>query len=767
MRPYISYKRYSLSPVDNPYYIAKRRNTMQITEESTRFVFKDYTDNELSILRKLISADGNHFLYEDNDWVACPIGVENYIKRKFPDAKISTAQPWTAAKMKYIPKQLPPPKNKLQKDALKFLKEYKDRPQLGLICAPGQGKAQPITTKIPTPDGYKLMGDLVIGDTIFDMHGKPTIVTGTFDQGVLDVYEITLDDGRRTRCCSNHLWTVYDMDDNNVTKTIKLKHMIELTNSGSKYRFAIPKNGIVEFNPKKLPINPFIVGHAVLNLEHVDDYIFSKLPSLRQGLIPEEYLTTDVNARISLLRGICLDIDSDTITSPNSELIKQIANLCQGLCVPYTLTDDGITIIDPMDIHPYSYDLLYSEESSNTIIDIKHVGKDECRCIMVDNDEHLYLTNDFIVTHNTYMSINHALTVGEKTLIVCPTTAILTQWISTLTDLFDIPANRILHVSSSDKLNKMKMDYDWVLVLEQTLQTLVKKNELEQLLSECKFGMKIIDEIHMFLRNNIAIDCCSNIKRNVYLTGTFFRTQQEESNLFNAVYHGILRFEVVDQEDIEKYGQKKHIEIYSVIINSKLTNQEVRNIVVNAKIGRKSAKVVSIGRYMQVVCPDNGKVTEYMKQSLQVVKRMKDRVKYGRMLVLVPSIFATTQFRKLIADMYPKLKVGCINSTQSRSLNDRVKAEADIVISTSKSAGVGFDMSDLSVLIAVEQFRSPVMVEQISGRLRPRADGKSCFYVDIADKALGQYLLRWRNERLERLKVKAKSYEQFRVSSDN
>ena len=145
---------------------------------------------------------------------------------------------------------------------------------------------------------------------------------------------------------------------------------------------------------------------------------------------------------------------------------------------------------------------------------------------------------------------------------------------------------------------------------------------------------------------------------------------------------------------------------------------------------------------------------------------MRERVNYGRMLVLVPSINATKKFRKLIADMYPNLKVGCINSDQPRALNTRVKQEADIVVSTSKSSGVGFDMKDLSILIAIEQFRSPVLVEQISGRLRPRPDKKSTYYVDIADKALGSYLLRWRDERLSKLKVKAKSYTQFKVSGD-
>jgi superfamily II DNA or RNA helicase len=474
-----------------------------ITEESTRFIFRDYSPNELAILRKLVSAEEKTFLYEDKEFVACPIGLENYIKRKFPDIKIEIKPPWVAARMKYIPKEMPEPRNKLQKDALKFLSQHKDKPQLGLITNVGSGK--------------------------------------------------------------------------------------------------------------------------------------------------------------------------------------------------------------------------------------------------------------------TYMAIRHAIFLGTKTLVICPSTTILQQWIDTLKDMFQVPDSRILFVSSPAKISQAKGDYDWVLVLEQSLQTQLDDYKLEDTMKSGAFGLKIIDEIHMFLKNNIAIDCCSNIKNGLYLTGTFFRTQEEESNLFTAVYHGILRFEVVEQEDIEKYGQPKHVEIYSVVIDSRLTRREVSHIIIRAKLSRrKSTNVVSIGRYMQTVCPeDSDRITEYMKQCLQVIKRMRERVNYGRMLVLVPSINATRRFRSLVAEMFPNLKVGTINSTQARSLNTTVKQQADIVISTAKSAGVGFDMKDLSILIAVEQFRSAVLVEQISGRLRPRADKKSTYYVDIADKALGRYMMTWRDDRLKLLKKKAKDYKTF------
>lgn len=476
---------------------------MTITEETTRFIFRDYSANDLAILRKLVSADDKSFLYEDKDYVACPIGIENYIKKKFPDIPITKNEPWPAAKMKFIPQEMVGPRNKLQKDALKFLSQYKTRAQLGLITTVGSGK--------------------------------------------------------------------------------------------------------------------------------------------------------------------------------------------------------------------------------------------------------------------TFMSIRHAITMGVKTLVICPSTNILQQWLDTLLGMFDIPEKRILNVSSPAKMSQCGGDYDWVLVLEQSLQTQLNDYKLEALLKSGRFGMKIIDEIHMFLRNNIAIDCCSNIRNGLYLTGTFFRTQEEESNLFSAVYHNILRFEVIEQEELEKYGQPKHVEIYSVVIDSKLTRREVGHIVINARLSRRrSSKVVSIGRYMQTVCPeDSDKVTEYMRQCLAVVKRMRERVDYGRMLVLVPSINATKRFRAMIADMFPKLKVGAINSTQPRALNTRVKQEADIVVSTAKSCGVGFDMKDLSILIAVEQFRSAVLVEQISGRLRPRQDKKSTYYVDIADKSLGRHLMAWRDDRLELLKKKAKAYRTF------
>lgn len=74
--------------------------------------------------------------------------------------------------------------------------------------AAGTGKAQPIDTRIPTPAGTKLLGDLKVGDYVFNRNKKPVKVLGVFDRGKLDTYKITLSNGDSTRCNDEHLWTV-------------------------------------------------------------------------------------------------------------------------------------------------------------------------------------------------------------------------------------------------------------------------------------------------------------------------------------------------------------------------------------------------------------------------------------------------------------------------------------------------------------------------------------------------------------------------------
>ena len=57
--------------------------------------------------------------------------------------------------------------------------------------------------------------------------------------------------------------------------------------------------------------------------------------------------------------------------------------------------------------------------------------------------------------------------------------------------------------------------------------------------------------------------------------------------------------------------------------------------------------------------------------------------------------------------------------------------ESNIILSTSLSMGTGVDVSNLGVVINFDQYASPIITEQIFGRLRDR--GQETYYIDICD----------------------------------
>ena len=51
-----------------------------------------------------------------------------------------------------------------------------------VIAKTGAGKEQPVSALLPTPSGFKKMGDISVGDQMFGKDGSPTTVTGVFPQ---------------------------------------------------------------------------------------------------------------------------------------------------------------------------------------------------------------------------------------------------------------------------------------------------------------------------------------------------------------------------------------------------------------------------------------------------------------------------------------------------------------------------------------------------------------------------------------------------------
>ncbi|HEU0002013.1 MAG TPA: helicase C-terminal domain-containing protein, partial [Ktedonobacteraceae bacterium] len=74
----------------------------------------------------------------------------------------------------------------------------------------GTGKALDVDTPIPTPSGWKRMGDLVAGDYVFDEKGYPTCVTAAFEvMHDHKCYEVVFSDGSSLIADAEHEWVSY------------------------------------------------------------------------------------------------------------------------------------------------------------------------------------------------------------------------------------------------------------------------------------------------------------------------------------------------------------------------------------------------------------------------------------------------------------------------------------------------------------------------------------------------------------------------------
>jgi replicative DNA helicase len=89
-------------------------------------------------------------------------------------------------------------------------------------AATGTGKALDVDTPIPTPTGWKRMGDLIRGDVVFDEKGHATCVVAAFDiMHHRTCYEVVFSDGSSIVADAEHEWASYTTTDRSWAKRPK------------------------------------------------------------------------------------------------------------------------------------------------------------------------------------------------------------------------------------------------------------------------------------------------------------------------------------------------------------------------------------------------------------------------------------------------------------------------------------------------------------------------------------------------------------------
>ena len=126
-----------------------------------------------------------------------------------------------------------------------------------VIGSNGSGKAQPLTDPIKIPGGWKMMGDIKVGDYVTAVDGTAARVSGVFPQGNKSLFRVRFCDNRFLDVPKDHLWTVYDLAHPEGVITTTEKLFIAVTRGQQAYiDTAVPE----DVPPAKLCMHPYLFG---------------------------------------------------------------------------------------------------------------------------------------------------------------------------------------------------------------------------------------------------------------------------------------------------------------------------------------------------------------------------------------------------------------------------------------------------------------------------------------------------------------------------
>lgn len=281
-------------------------------------------------------------------------------------------------------------------------------PGVAITGAPGGGKALALDTPIPTPDGWTTMGDIRVGDPLFDEAGNVCRVTHATDvMSNRPCFRVTLEDGESIVADAEHQWWVNigDSVGNSCVLTTQ-----ELAESSSMETFSIPQ------------AEPLNIATRTLT-RAMDSYVYDFLTLGFREDVGAEILRAGTHERYRfLLRLAERAVDPHphvNLPSDPSKVTIVLAYPAQRRALGELLATLGVTAEVEQDLG--SWKVTFPREMLNgnwlserpsvlrRVKSIEPVESVPVRCIQVDSPKRLFLAGRTMVpTHNSFLAFTLA-----------------------------------------------------------------------------------------------------------------------------------------------------------------------------------------------------------------------------------------------------------------------------------------------------------------------------------------------------------------------
>ena len=231
-------------------------------------------------------------------------------------------------------------------------------------------------------DREKMIGNIVVGDKIYDDKGNLVEVVGVYPQGKVTTYRVVFEDGRNVICCGNHQWRVNHGGKWHVRSLRAI--------AGLDYKsMSIPVGEALNYPTAKLPVPPS--AYASMLAAYLGGYggdmFFDKY-------VCKKFLRSSIDQKkdfienfIRSFRNVVTGEEELTLSHIDMDVINFVQRMFWASGWYAKLEGNKL--------------ILLRNRKELKIRSISIYGKEHATCITVDNDSHLFLTTNYIVTHNT------------------------------------------------------------------------------------------------------------------------------------------------------------------------------------------------------------------------------------------------------------------------------------------------------------------------------------------------------------------------------
>lgn len=338
-----------------------------------------------------------------------------------------------------------------------------------VAARPSMGKALALDTPIATPDGWTTMGEVGVGDTVFDERGRPCQVVAVSEvYRDHDCYEVEFDDGAVLVADAGHQWaTTYPRQGQPrvvTTEQMATEGLTVRLAGLEQRRWYVRSAEALDLPDAELDVDPYLLGCRLAlgdvetsGMELAEGHrpeIAAELELLGApaavlqkpaSAIPVEYLRASFKQRLALLQGVMdvagmvigdagvtveLRLDSNALLEQVQHLVCSLGHKPgsirgwaelgageerQGWLLRWNPPDPVFRLDSKAGRLAQLPEGVAGVTPRRSVVDLRPVPPVPVRCIQVDSPSHLYLAGeDLIPTHNSALALSIAQHVATN-----------------------------------------------------------------------------------------------------------------------------------------------------------------------------------------------------------------------------------------------------------------------------------------------------------------------------------------------------------------